>query len=152
MSRKKSHIYIFAMFFFSLFLIIGCGGDDEPGEGGECGDLFDGGPPSIYFTNVPPKGAWGVSVSGCVKNVNQGQFYVTVFIRVDGRWWVKPFYNAMKTHFNDSGYWSARITTGGIDDEADMIRAYLLPTSFEPSSSISDGYEENAVAQVEVSR
>jgi hypothetical protein len=85
-------------------------------------------PPTIAITNVPPAGAWGVSLGGRVKASNLGAYKVAVYINVNGGWWTKPSWTWPDTTINvKTGGWSCVVTTGGNDDEAGEYRAYLLP-------------------------
>ena len=115
------------------------------------------GTPSITFTYVPPLGS-SDNLTGQVLHVSAASYYVAVFIRVLGVWWTKPFWDAPETSINCDGTWVSAIDTGGIDETADEIAAYVLPMTYSvplaygDSSSVPDGVAANAVASFAVSR
>jgi hypothetical protein len=93
-------------------------------------DLLDAGRPSIQITSVPPRGASG-NAEGTISGADPYCNGVVVYIRVDGGWWIKPYYGFPLTTINHDGTWSADIVTGGIDQDANSIVAYLVPNNFD---------------------
>jgi hypothetical protein len=83
------------------------------------------------FTYVPPKGSI-TDLQGRVCGVVTAQFKVAVYIQVNGGWWTKPYWNQPKTDINTDGSWTTDITTGGIDETATKIVAYLIPVGVDP--------------------
>ena len=123
-----------------------------------CSTLPGGqGTPSVQFLSVPAIGTFG-NLTGQVLHVAPANYYVAVFIHVYGVWWTKPYYDEPTTPINCDGSWTADITTGGDDEDADTIAAYVLPMSFSVplaegnSGSVPDGVTQNAVASVSASR
>lgn len=88
------------------------------------------GPPSIELTYVPPYGSFE-NLNGRVRNVLPGTAKVIVFIRVRGGWWVKPYWNSPFTPISRDDTFTTDITTGGVDEEATEIRAYLVSKDYE---------------------
>ena len=92
---------------------------------------MDAGSNSIQITSVPPKGQMGY-VTGLVSVDTPVICYmVAVYINVDGYWWIKPTYDWPLTTINPDGTWSAYITTGGHDQDATAVVAYLVPNGYE---------------------
>lgn len=95
------------------------------------------GPPSIELTYVPPYGTLNDPngtldhLRGRVRNVLPGTAKVIVFIRVRGNWWVKPYFGSPFTPINRDDTFVTDIHTGGVDEEATEIRAYLVSKDYE---------------------
>jgi YVTN family beta-propeller protein len=111
--------------------------------------------PSIAFTHVP---AWGSfdDLEGQVQYVSPSEYQVAVYIYVSG-WWTKPYWDSPLTPIRSDGSWTCDITTGGIDQQATQIAAFLVPNGYDPPSmaggqALPAGLFENAVAQVTVER
>jgi exo-beta-1,3-glucanase (GH17 family) len=87
--------------------------------------------PKIRITNLPAKDEKG-KLSGIVLNVDPDAYRVVVYIYVpDAKgWWVKPQFSTPYTYIHDDGTWSTSIFTGGIDDQATMAAAYLIPNDY----------------------
>lgn len=116
---------------------------------------FDG-PPTIEFTFVPEYGSYE-DLQGKVKNVNPRGYAVAVYIKVGSSWWTKPYWNSPKTPIGTDGAWTCDITTGGIDQTATVIRAYLIRADYDPPLAPSMGLppdppNDNVLAMVEVTR
>ena len=84
---------------------------------------------SITITNVAPLGEMG-KVSGVV-GAGIKNYKVAVLISVYGSWWTKPYFSKPLTSIG-SGKWSTIFTTGGIDEDAEEVRAYLIPKGVTP--------------------
>ncbi len=117
-----------------------------------------GGPgdPAIEFTSVPPYGSFE-NLKGQVWHVEPGDYRVAVYIYVVGGWWTKPYWNNPVTVINCDGRWECDITTGGVDERATRIAAYLIPSGYDPplaggSSSLPPELEENSLAKAETTR
>ncbi len=80
----------------------------------------------IKILGVPPKGQNGSAV-GMVFGVSRDDYSVATLIRVYGNWWTKPTFGSPLTPIWVNDLWEANITTGGVDSQADEIRAYLIP-------------------------
>jgi exo-beta-1,3-glucanase (GH17 family) len=115
----------------------------------------DDGNPGIEFTYVPPYGSFD-NLKGLVTDAAPGDFEVAVYIYVSG-WWTKPYWSSPLTSIRSDGSWICDITTGGIDQKATKIAAYLLPAGYNPplmygNVSLPTELDSNAVAKVEVKR
>jgi hypothetical protein len=86
---------------------------------------------SVEFTYVPPYGSFN-DLQGRVYGVSPVNYRVAVFINVGQVWWSKPncsgAYSTLTTIQAD-GTWTADITTGGVDQNATQIAAYIVPAS-----------------------
>lgn len=80
--------------------------------------------PSISFTKVPLLGSFQ-KLEGTT-NVDPATYAVVVYIKVGSTWWVKPLTNQPLTSIKSDGSWTCSITTGGIDETATEIRAYVV--------------------------
>lgn len=105
-----------------------------------CGPVpaCDGDGPQISFTSVPPIGS-GAALSGTVCGADPASERVLVYIQVDGRWWVKPTAAQPLTPIGFFGSWSCDIVTGGVDQQATAICAYLVPASFKADMNLRPG-------------
>jgi hypothetical protein len=86
---------------------------------------------SIELTHVPPYGSFE-RLEGRVSCVVPSDFNVAVFIEVRGGWWTKPYWAQPLTLINPDGSWSCDITTGGVDEEATEIVAFVVPNDYSP--------------------
>jgi len=106
--------------------------------------------PRIRFTSVPPYGSTK-NLKGQVYNVNPADYRVAVYIRVAGGWWTKPYWARPITYIQPDGSWVCDITTGGIDEQATKIKAFLIPKGYKPplrsgQSRLPAGIRKAAVA------
>lgn len=119
------------------------GGTPPPGE------------PKIEFTYVPPYGSFE-NLRGKVTGVKPDEFRVAVYIYVGG-WWTKPYWTLPLTTIRSDGTWTCDITTGGSDQYATRIAAFLVPAGYDPplmsgGSSLPAELDDHAVAKVEAER
>jgi exo-beta-1,3-glucanase (GH17 family) len=87
--------------------------------------------PKLRLTYVPPMGSTG-KVEGYALNVDPDEYRVVVYIYVpDAKgWWTKPFFNQPYTYIESDGHWSTSIFTGGLDEQATKVAAYLVPKGY----------------------
>jgi exo-beta-1,3-glucanase (GH17 family) len=114
------------------------------------------GTPTISFTYVPPVGSFD-NLQGSVLHVNPSDYRVVVYIKVSGAWWIKPYSASPQTTINIDGTWTCDITTGGIDEQATTIAAYLTTKTYSPpllagSGSLPTELDSNSVAKISVIR
>ncbi|MDS4025961.1 MAG: glycosyl hydrolase family 17 protein [Candidatus Contendobacter sp.] len=112
--------------------------------------------PAIEFTHVPPYGS-SENLQGRVLNVDPANYRVAVYINVRGGWWTKPYSNDPLTSIQSDGTWVCDITTGGVDNIATRIAAFLVPKGYDPpllsgAGTLPAELAQHAVAQIEVSR
>jgi hypothetical protein len=107
------------------------------------------GPPQIAFTSVPPIGSTD-NLAGRVSNIIDPDLYrVAVFIEVNGVWWIKPYRARPLTEILPDGTWTCNIVTGGHDQDATAIRAFVLHADINLPTQPSPSYvEPHAVASV----
>jgi hypothetical protein len=118
-------------------------------------DVFDG-ERTIELTYVPPLGSFD-DLQGRVWQVQPADYRVAVYIQVRGGWWTKPSFEAPLTDIRFNGGWTCDITSGGADQEATMMAAYLVPNGYTPplisgGSTLPAELDENAVATTRVNR
>lgn len=116
-----------------------------------------GGPgtPRIEFTFVPRYGSFD-DLRGQIWHVRSVDYWVVVYIYVSF-WWIKPTFDRPLTIINCDGRWTADITTGGFDQNATKIKAFLVPHGFKPplvggARELPAVLDSVAIAQVEVTR
>lgn len=115
------------------------------------------GTPGISFTYVPPYGS-SDNLQGNVSNVTTGSYRVAVYIYVGGYGWVtKPYWDSPLTYIRSDGTWACDITTGGSDDTATAIAAFLVPAAYSPpiasgTGSLPSELNDHAVASAQVTR
>ena len=121
--------------------------------------LIPGGPgtPAISFTNVPPRGTYPATVTGTVQHVLPLDHRVAVYIHTRNGWWTKPYWDSPLSTISDAGDFACLITTGGIDDRADTVVAYLVLASYAPplasgDSTIPGTIDSTALAKATVRR
>ncbi|MFW6110287.1 MAG: hypothetical protein ACOC6Q_02580 [Patescibacteria group bacterium] len=94
---------------------------------------------------------------GQVWHVKPADHGVAVYIKVRGGWWTKPYWNSPVTSIAPDGNWVCDITTGGEDNEATEITAFLIPLDYDPplmsgGSTLPTELDTNALAKVSVTR
>lgn len=117
-----------------------------------------GGPgdPEIEFVSVPPYGSFD-NLKGQVWRAAPLSHSVAVYIFVGSGWWTKPYCSSPSTPIRCDGTWICDITTGGADQTATRIAAFLLPEGYDPplmygGPTLPPELEQNALATVEVER
>lgn len=103
-------------------------------HGPSCGTITGGsGTPSIVLTSVPPIGSYA-NLKGQVLHVVPANYFIAVYIYVPsgGGWWIKPYFDGPDTALNCDGTFSADIVTGGEDEDATIIAAFVLPSGYSP--------------------
>ncbi|MBN1567179.1 MAG: hypothetical protein JXA73_05005 [Acidobacteria bacterium] len=116
----------------------------------------DRGTAVIEFTSVPPLETYG-NLSGRVTGVNPKEHKVAVYIYVGSGWWTKPYFNQPLTTIQADGNWTCDITTGGIDQQATKIAAFVVPNGYEPplasgAANLPAAIEKSSVAKVIAAR
>ncbi len=115
------------------------------------------GVPSIVFTFVPRYGDRNGILYGQVTNINPVQNKIATYIKVNGGWWNKPFAATPTVAIHTDGLWSCDITTGGTDELATDIIAFVIPQSYAPPLTSGAGglpgeLYSNAIAYVQTAR
>lgn len=112
-------------------------------------------PLAIEFTYVPPYGSFE-DLQGQVQCVEPADYKVAVYVYVSG-WWTKPYWDSPLTPIQDDDSWTCDITTGGTDQLATKITAFLVPNGYNPplmsgGQTLPTELFENAVASAMVER
>jgi hypothetical protein len=108
---------------------------------------------SIRLTDIPDYGAQHDLLRGKVEGTATPTDYkVAVYILVDGMgWYIKPYVDSFV--FPDlDGNWTCNIVTGGVDQYAIKITAYLLPGDYSPPQRSRETDEENAIDKTTATR
>lgn len=113
------------------------------------------GSPSIEFTSVPPYGSFD-NPQGQVWHVAPADYKVAVYIYLPG-WWTKPTFETPSTNILSDGSWTCDITTGGNDQNATKIAAYLISNNCTPplmsgDSTLPAELDTNSAAKAEITR
>lgn len=116
-----------------------------------------GGPgsPTLNFVQVPPHGSF-TDLTGQVLHVDPSAYRVAVYIYVSG-WWTKPTFANPLTTIQSDGTWAADITTGGSDQNATRIAAFVVQADYAPpllggSASLPAELSQSAVVWQEITR
>ena len=112
-------------------------------------------PAKIELTHVPAYGGFD-DLRGRVKNVRPADYRVAVYIFVRG-WWNKPGWRQPLTPIAADGTWRTDITTGGVDEKATEIAAFLVPATCRPprlrgDRALPGAFTDAALAVVRVTR
>jgi hypothetical protein len=138
------------------FIFLGCsgggGGSDDPKETipGGAGHAI------VEFTSVPPLNSFD-DLRGRILHVLPSAYKVAGYILVNGSYYTKPTWSSPLTSIAADGNWVMDITTGGIDETATRICAFLVPNGYNPplaggTTSLPQELYQNAVAVMEVVR
>jgi len=81
---------------------------------------------------------------------------MAIYIYVDG-WWTKPTFADPLTDIQEDGGWVCDITTGGIDERATMVAAFLVPVGYAPpvlsgGKMLPPTLYDSSVASIKVTR
>jgi hypothetical protein len=111
--------------------------------------------PAVQFTYVPPYESFK-DLQGRVNCVNPSSYKVAVYIFVSG-WWTKPYWDQPLTTIQSDGTWTCDITTGGTDQLATKIAAFLVPNGYKPppasgGQTLPAELYNHAVAQLIIDR
>jgi hypothetical protein len=90
---------------------------------------------AIEFTYVPPYGSYGYLVGQalCDNPSDYSSHAVAVYIWVPPYgWWTKPSWVSPLTPLAPDGTWICDIATGGQDQYATRIIAFLVPRTYDP--------------------
>lgn len=90
--------------------------------------------PGIAIDGVSPYGDPDGYVWGHVVGIDPQNYSVAVYINARGGWWTKPYWDEPLTPINSDFTWDCDITTGGVDEEATEICAFLVPNDYAPPS------------------
>ncbi len=112
--------------------------------------------PSLVFQQIPPIGSQEDlhGQANCLSSYSD--YKVAVYIYVSG-WWTKPTFTTPLISINPDGSWIADITTGGNDETATLIAAFLIPNHYTPPllsgvSNLPAELHQNALAKHHVER
>ena len=86
---------------------------------------------TIELTSVPAFGSF-INLKGIVRDVDPEKVRIAAYIRVRGGWWTKPFWDAPTTPVATDGTFTVNVTTGGEDEQASEIVAFLIPAEYYP--------------------
>jgi hypothetical protein len=112
--------------------------------------------PTIQFDHVPRFGSTDL-LSGHVTSVRPDDYVVLVAIRVRGGWWTKPTWADPQTHLTSESTFTCNVFTGGVDEQATEIAAFVVPRGYYPprlagTATIPRGMLRRAVASLTVRR
>jgi hypothetical protein len=113
--------------------------------------------PGIKIDGVSAYGTLDGWVWGSVSGVNPYDHAVAVYIFVRGGWWTKPYWDSPQTPIDSDMTWICDITTGGADQEATRIVAYLISKTYNPplmsgGPTLPTELATNSLAEAEVTR
>lgn len=94
--------------------------------------------PQLKITQAPVFGQWWSYMHGTVTGVSEGDYWVAALLYVPGLgWYSKPYAddygNYQRVIFINSGAWVTQMQTGGIDNLATIVAAYLIPKASYPA-------------------
>lgn len=93
---------------------------------------------TLELTSVPARGSFDDLV-GRVINVEPSSHRVATYIRVQGAWWTKPYWVTPTAPIDFDGVFRVDISTGGTDEQADLIRVYIVKASYSPPLAKGEG-------------
>lgn len=85
----------------------------------------------LEFTSVPAYGSYA-NLSGVVHLRDTEHLRIAIYIRVEGGWWTKPYWDSPATPISRDGSFMVSITTGGHDEQANEIAAFVIPEEYYP--------------------
>jgi glucan 1,3-beta-glucosidase len=94
-------------------------------------------PLAMVLDYVPKIGEFS-DLTGRCYGLDPTQYKIAVYIKVNGSWWLKPYFEWPYTPIGRDGKWTCDITTGGVDETATDVAAFLIGKDYTPTAS-SDG-------------
>lgn len=94
--------------------------------------------PGISIDGSSPIGTVDGYAWGSVRGVEPADYLAEVYIKVSGGWWTKPTWAEPFTPIQSDGTWRTDIVTGGHDEDATHIAAFLVPKDSDPSLAGGD--------------
>ena len=112
-------------------------------------------PPTVVLDYVPPYGSYA-NLRGHVICVIPSDYKVAVYIKVSG-WWTKPNFDSPLTAIQSNGTWTTDFTSGGFDQFATDLAAFLVPKDYNPpimsgGTTLPQTLYTNAVAYASITR
>jgi hypothetical protein len=112
--------------------------------------------PVIRFTSLPFVGDMVGVVSGVVQQAPDN-YKIALYIKVNRGWWNKPMFSRRDTFITKKGTFSNKTVTGGLDQKATSIIAFLVPKNFQIPTAyyapyLPDSLYRDAAAWAEVYR
>lgn len=101
---------------------------------------------SFQYTSIPAIGSYD-NVKGKTCGIVNLDYNIVLFIKVGETWWVKPYQDYPYTTIARDGSWEVDYTTGGIDQQATILRAYLLPRGVDAYGDITSYPHIDAVRE-----
>jgi hypothetical protein len=110
--------------------------------------------PKIEFTYLPPKGSFDNLEGKVIYLDNCTEYGILVYIYVAGGWWTKPYWSRPVSKINADCTFTVDITTGGIDEKATRIKAFLVDKDYDPPLGRGQSHLPpiESVAEVETNR
>jgi hypothetical protein len=110
----------------------------------------------LEFTSVPAYGT-NSDLLGIVHHDDTENLRIATYIRVHGGWWTKPYWDSPATMISSDGSFAVKITTGGHDERATEIAAFVIPADYYPpglrgEAELPAELLQKAVARAQVSR
>lgn len=110
----------------------------------------------LEFTSVPAYGS-NANLKGIVRLLETEHLRIAVYIRVQGGWWTKPYWDSPATPISPDGSFTVTITTGGHDEQANEIAAFVIPEEYYPpglrgESELPAELTRKALARAQVTR
>ena len=96
--------------------------------------------PAIKYISIPARQNINASTTylfGKVENVDYRKCKVATFIRVEGEWWPKPFFNNRFSEINPDGVFGASVITGGHDFKADSYYSALVTKNYRENTALA---------------
>lgn len=112
--------------------------------------------PWLTLTSIPDYGDVNGVLVGQAGCITPAEYAVAVYIFVEG-WWTKPTFAEPLTSIAADGAWAADVVTGGADQNATRLAAFLLPAGYAPplldgQAQLPQELLDHAVAQQIVER
>jgi hypothetical protein len=113
--------------------------------------------PKLDLTLVPPWEHHGPCRIAWFVNPEDYRVAVYIYVPDAGGWWIKPTFDFPLTEINKDGSWSCPVFTGGIDEQATKVAAFLVPNDYNPPaaagwSSLPQELYDISVSEVETNR
>jgi len=91
------------------------------------------GAPSVDISYTAPFAECG-EARGTASGIDYSDYRVALLIYIPGSgWWSKPYCEPRVIAIDGQGNWSSTICSGGIDNTATVVEAYLIPASAYPA-------------------
>jgi exo-beta-1,3-glucanase (GH17 family) len=114
--------------------------------------LVNDDPPISLVVDSCPAINTGTNIKGHCYGVDPSSFRIVVYIKVNGGWWIKPYFDSPLTPIKTDSSWECDITTGGVDQTATDVVVYQIVSGYTPPTNLAQLDQSKVYLSVPIDR